>query len=184
MSRIGKKPVALPKGVEVRESKGEVTVKGPKGELALRLPDLVALKIGPSAVTVERTSEGRRASAMHGLARALVNNMVRGVTEGFEKTLQIEGVGYQARIEGQNLILQVGFCNDIVIPIPKGLNVEIPPKTKNVIVRGADKQLLGQFTANVRRVKPPDSYKGKGVRYMGEVVRRKAGKTQAGATGG
>ncbi len=183
MSRIGKKPVPLPKGVEVKESAGVVNVKGPKGELSMALPPLVSMKLDPSAVVIERTEDNRRAMAMHGLARALVNNMVRGVSEGFEKTLQIEGVGYQAKIEGGKLMLQVGYCNDIIFEIPKGVAVELPVKTKNIVIRGADKQVVGQFAAMVRKTRPPDPYKGKGIKYIDEVVKRKAGKAQAGAAG-
>ena len=183
MSRIGKKPVAIPAAVEVKCQGTTVSVKGPKGDLAMDLPPLVSASVEGKVLTVARADATRQSSAMQGLARSLIFNMVHGVSEGFQKTLQIEGVGYQARTEGSNLVLQIGFCHEVVMPIPEGLEVEVPARTKNIHIRGADKQLVGQFAADVRAVRPPEPYKGKGIRYSDEVVRRKAGKAQVGSGG-
>lgn len=180
MSRIGKMPVTVPDGVSLRLAGRSVSVLGPKGSLDLDLPPFVELRVDGNQATVHTVSGDVRASAMQGLARALVRNMVEGVSRGFQKTLQIEGVGYQARVDGNRLILQIGFCHEVVMDVPGDLEVEVPARTKNIIVRGADKQLVGQFAANVRRVRPPEPYKGKGIRYLGETVRRKAGKAQVG----
>jgi large subunit ribosomal protein L6 len=163
------------------EADNVVTVKGPKGELRQVLPPFVKIRLEAGTAFVEQSSDDSRAGAMHGLARSLLSNMVVGVTEGFQRTLHIEGVGYQARIEGGNLVLQIGFCHDVVLAVPEGLDVEIPSRTKTIHIRGIDKQMVGQFAANVRRVRPPEPYKGKGIRYVDEIVRRKAGKAQVAA---
>ena len=181
MSRIGRKPIPLPSTVKMAEADNVVTVKGPKGKLRQVLPPFVKVRLEGDTAFVEQSSDDSRAGAMHGLARSLLNNMVVGVTEGFQRTLHIEGVGYQARIEGGNLMLQIGFCHDVVLAVPEGLDVEIPARTKIIHIRGIDKQKVGQFAANVRRVRPPEPYKGKGIRYVDEIVRRKAGKAQVAA---
>jgi large subunit ribosomal protein L6 len=174
MSRIGTKPVEVPSGVTATVSGRTVSVKGPKGELSRTLPAGVSAKLDQGKVLIAREDDG--AGALHGLSRALVQGMVEGVSKGFEKRLEIVGVSYQAKISGKTLTLQVGFSHPVSFTVPPGLSVECPQPTL-VIIRGADKQLVGQFAAEVRRVRPPEPYKGKGVRYVGETVIQKAGKT-------
>jgi large subunit ribosomal protein L6 len=174
MSRIGTKPVSVPSGVAVTVTGRTVSAKGPKGELSRPLPQGVSARLEGATVVLSREGEADR--ARHGLARALVQGMVEGVSQGFEKRLEVVGVSYQAKISGRTLTLQIGFSHPVVFEVPKGLSVECPQPTL-VIVRGADKQAVGQFAAEVRRVRPPEPYKGKGVRYVGEVVVQKAGKT-------
>jgi len=195
MSRIGKKPIPLPDGVTVAISDGTVEVKGPKGTLSRSVPPPIAVEHDQESkcLTVRRTSEDRSARAMHGLVRALVNNMVIGVTEGFTKELEVIGVGYSAKVQGKKLQVMVGFTKPVEFEIPEGLSVA-EPKTTNITmpgigsvpvtliaISGADKQAVGQFAATVRACRPPEPYKGKGIRYRGEDVRRKAGKAMAGA---
>jgi large subunit ribosomal protein L6 len=177
MSRIGKKPVTVPANVTVSINAGELKVKGPKGELSLAWnPAMtVAYDADTKTINVTRPDDVRQNRALHGLTRALISNMVVGVQTPFEKKLEIVGVGYQATLVGKSLNLQVGFANIIKLPIPVGLNVTCPTPTV-VLVNGIDRAMVGQFAANVRRVRPPEPYKGKGIRYTGEVVRRKAGK--------
>lgn len=174
MSRIGRKPVAVPSSVTVEVTDGAVKVAGPKGALHFHLPAGVTLRTGEGTVHIEAQA-GK--SAVHGLTRALVANMVQGVSVGYEKRLEVVGVGYRAQLKGQTLGLHVGFAHPIDVPIPTGLEVTQEEKNKNmIIVRGSDKGLVGQFAASVRSVQPPEPYKGKGIRYVGEAVRRKAGK--------
>lgn len=182
MSRVGKKPIAIPPGVEVRPEGNLVRVKGPRGELRQELTGPIDVKLDGSLVVVRRRSEDKQSRALHGLYRALVANMVTGVTEGFEKVLEIIGVGYRAEIQEKKLKLHVGYAVPYELDIPEGLEVETGRGTRpgvdyEVRVRGIDKQLVGQFAANVRAVRPPDVYKGKGIRYRGEYVRKLAGKT-------
>ncbi|MBI1934310.1 50S ribosomal protein L6 [Candidatus Peregrinibacteria bacterium] len=175
MSRIGRKPVAVPSGVTVAVAGGDVTVAGPKGTLHFPLPGGVTLRAEEGVVHCEAQA-GR--SAFHGLTRAIVANMVRGVSEGYEKKLEVIGVGYRVQLKGKTLGLHVGFTHPVDIPIPEGLEVTQEEKNKNVlIVRGSDKWLVGQFAASVRSVQPPEPYKGKGIRYVAEIVRRKVGKS-------
>jgi large subunit ribosomal protein L6 len=174
MSRIGTQPVVLPSGVAATVSGRQVSVKGPKGELSRTLPEGVTATLAEGRISIARA--GDEQAALHGLSRALVAGMVEGVSKGFEKRLEIVGVSYQAKVAGKTLTLQVGFSHPVVFPVPAGISVECPQPTL-VIVRGADKQQVGQFAAEVRRVRPPEPYKGKGVRYVGEVVVQKAGKT-------
>jgi len=181
MSRIGKKPVALPKGVDVAVKDGRMVVKGPKGSLDLTLPSGIEAAVKPSEARIQRTAETRECRALHGLVRALLANMVRGVTEGYERKLSITGVGYTGKVEGKSIVLNVGFCEPVKLPIPEGLQVEVPAKTTLIVIRGIDKQKVGEFAARVRKVRPPEPYKGKGIRYDNEVVKRKAGKTVVGA---
>ena len=180
MSRIGKKPIAVPAGVDVKVAGGEITVKGKNGELKLAYhPSMtVAYDTASRNINVTRPDDERQNRALHGLTRSLVNNMVTGVTTYFEKKLEIQGVGYQAAIKGKNVELQVGFANIVKLPIPAGVIVEIPDAT-HVNMKSADKQAVGQFAAIIRGVKPPEPYKGKGMRYEGEVIRRKQGKKTA-----
>ena len=180
MSRIGKKPVAIPAGVKAAVKGQNVAVEGPKGKLAIDAHPLckVAYDEKAKTITVERSGDERLARSVHGLTRSLINNMVQGVVAGFEKKLKVEGIGYQARMDKGAVVLAVGFSHPIHLPVPKGLTVEIPdPAT--IVVKGADKQAVGQFAAEIRLARPPEPYKGKGVRYENEVVRRKEGKSFA-----
>jgi len=178
MSRIGKQPVVIPSGVKVNVANGVVKVEGPKGKLEItHHPDMV-VKTDGKAVTVERPDDARQNRALHGLTRALINNMVVGVSKGYEKKLKIEGVGYQAAMKGKAVELTVGFANRIVLEPPAGVTVAVPDPT-TIVVSGADKQAVGQFAAEVRESKKPEPYKGKGIRYENEVVRRKEGKSFA-----
>ena len=178
MSRIGKAPIPVPGGVTVEEKGRHVTVKGPKGNLEMDVRPEIDVKVEGNQVLVEPNGSGpaRQARAFHGLTRALLNNMVVGVSQGYSKSLEIIGVGWNANAQGQKLTLNIGFCHPVVFDVPQGLSVECPSATK-ITVTGADKQALGQFAAKVRAVRPPEPYKGKGIRYEGEYVRRKAGKT-------
>lgn len=178
MSRIGKQPIALPKGVEVKVANTEVSVKGPKGTLKRQLVDGVKISIedGHANVTVDEAVV--EASALHGLYRALISNMVHGVSNGFEKKLEMIGVGYRAAVQGKFLDVQVGFSHPTKVPIPEGVSVKVDKNTA-ITVSGADKQAVGQFAATVRATRPPEPYQGKGIRYEGEYVRKKAGKAAA-----
>jgi large subunit ribosomal protein L6 len=178
MSRIGKKLISLPSGVKVNVAKGEITVEGKLGKLQYRHRPEIDIKVDTEKNTVvcSRGSEEREIRAYHGLTRALVANMIQGVTEGYEKKLEIQGVGYLGAIQGKTLQLRVGFANEVQKPIPDGLTVTCPDQT-HIVIKGMDKQQVGQFAAEVRAVRKPEPYKGKGIRYDGEVVRRKAGKT-------
>ena len=175
MSRIGKKPIAIPSGVQVTIDGQTVTVKGPKGELAWTLiEDVVPSRDGDNIVLAKR-DESTRAQAMWGLSRTLVNNMVVGVTTGYEQTLELVGVGYRAAMKGQALSMQLGFSHDVDIPAPDGVSFAVPKQTE-IKISGIDKQAVGEIAARIRRIRPPEPYKGKGVRYAGEKVRRKEGK--------
>jgi len=177
MSRIGKAPVVIPKGVKVSSAGGTVTVEGPLGKLPHSVHPAVAVAVDQSAGTlvVTRSAENRQARSLHGLTRALLANMVEGVSKGYEKKLEIVGVGYLAAIQKNVLQLRVGFANELQVPIPPGLTVTCPDQT-HISIKGIDKQLVGQFAAEVRALRKPEPYKGKGIRYEGEQVRRKAGK--------
>jgi large subunit ribosomal protein L6 len=182
MSRIGRMPVPLPSGVSVSITGGEVRVKGPKGELSRSFhPDMQIEREGDCLV-VKRPSDADRHRALHGLTRALLANMVTGVSQGFEKVLEIEGTGYRAGQDGQAVVLEVGYSHPVRIQPPPGVAFEVVERGKRVIVRGADREQVGQSAVEVRQVRPPEPYKGKGIRYANEVVRRKAGK--AGKVGG
>jgi large subunit ribosomal protein L6 len=180
MSRIGKKPLAIPDKVQVAVADHTVKVEGPLGKLSWEFRPEIAVNVDASAkeVRVSRKDESRLARALHGLARSLLRNMIEGVTKGYEKKLEIQGVGYIAAIQNNTLQLRVGYANEVQKPIPQGLQVTCPDQT-HVVVKGIDKQQVGQFAAEVRAVRKPEPYKGKGIRYDGEAVRRKAGKTQA-----
>jgi large subunit ribosomal protein L6 len=177
MSRIGKSPVPLPKGVKAAVEAGNLKVEGPLGKLEQRLHPAVAVDIDQAGgvLKVTRADDDRTSRAVHGLTRALAANMVEGVTKGYEKKLEIVGVGYIAAIQKNTLQLRVGFANELQVPIPAGLNVTCPDQT-HIVVKGIDKQLVGQFAAEVRSLRKPEPYKGKGIRYENEQVRRKAGK--------
>src|SRR5882724_3350580 len=178
MSRIGKKPIPLPDGVKVNVAYSEITVEGKLGKLQYRHRPEITVKVDGDGKTVvcSRQSEEREIRAYHGLTRALIQNMLVGVSQGYEKKLEIQGVGYLGAIQGKTLQLRVGFANEIQKPIPDGLNVTCPDQT-HIVIKGTDKQQVGQFAAEVRAVRKPEPYKGKGIRYDGEQVRRKAGKT-------
>jgi large subunit ribosomal protein L6 len=175
MSRIGKKPIPVPDGVTVSVGPGRVTVNGPRGELNQAFNPAIEIVEEDGRLTVRRPTDRGEHRALHGLTRSLVANMVEGVTEGFEKRLEIQGVGYRARLQGKALELSVGFSHPVSVPAPEGIEFEVPQPTE-VIVRGIDKQLVGETAARIRRVRPPEPYKGKGIRYAGEYVRRKVGK--------
>jgi large subunit ribosomal protein L6 len=176
MSRVGRLPVAIPSGVKVEVKNGDVSVKGPKGSISWAGHPSVNISVEGSEVKVARASEERIARQMHGTARQLVHNMIQGVSEGFTRSLEIVGVGYNAKLQGKSLVLQIGFCHPVDMPVPEGLTVECPSNTK-ITITGVDKQSVGQFAANIRAVRPPEPYKGKGIRYEGEQVRRKAAKS-------
>ena len=175
MSRIGRKPIEVPAGVLVSIDPGRVTVSGPKGELRQQVPQRMTISHEDGTITVTRPTERGEDRALHGLTRTLVANMVEGVTNGFEKRLEIQGVGYRAAMSGTNLELQVGYSHPVRVTPRQGIEFEVPVPTQ-VIVRGIDKQLVGQTAAEIRKVRPPEPYKGKGIRYEGEYVRRKVGK--------
>ena len=175
MSRVGKVPITIPSGVEVRTAGARVTVKGPKGELSRELDPEMILNVSDGVVTVARPSDRPRHRAAHGLTRTLVYNMVIGVSEGFVKNLEIQGVGYRAQMQGSSLVLAVGYSKPVEVAPPTGIEFEVEGTTR-VIVKGISKEAVGQAAADVRKVKPPEPYKGKGIRYQGEYVRRKAGK--------
>jgi large subunit ribosomal protein L6 len=175
MSRIGRQPIEVPAGVLVSVDPGRVTVSGPKGELRTAVPQRMTIEQSDGVITVSRPTERGEDRALHGLTRTLVANMVEGVTNGFEKRLEIQGVGYRAAMSGTNLELQVGYSHPVRITPRQGIEFEVPAPTQ-VVVRGIDKQLVGQTAAEIRKVRPPEPYKGKGIRYEGEFVRRKVGK--------
>ena len=175
MSRIGQSPIPIPSGVNVGLSGDRVTVNGPKGELQRSIPEGISLKQEEGELKVERATEQREVKALHGLVRSLVNNMVLGVTEGYSKALEIQGVGYRATLKGKDIELAVGFSHPVTIKAPDGISFEVPTPTR-IVVAGIDKELVGQTAAEIRAVRKPEPYKGKGIRYEGEYVRRKAGK--------
>jgi large subunit ribosomal protein L6 len=175
MSRIGKRPIPVPQKVTVAITGQHVAVKGPKGELARTLPAEVEIVQSGEEILVNRRNESRPARQRHGLSRTLVANMVEGVSQGFQRRLEIQGVGYRAQVQGRNLILSVGYSHPVEIAPPDGIQLAVENNT-NVLVSGIDKELVGNISAKIRAVRPPEPYKGKGIRYSGEVVRRKAGK--------
>ncbi len=176
MSRVGKKPIPLPAGVKVEVKDGMVAVKGQKGALQRPLLESIEVDVADSAVTLKRTSDDKRARSYHGLMRSLVANMVEGVSKGFEKKLEIVGIGYRSELHGKNLALYLGYSHPIDFPLPEGISAEIEKQTL-VTIKGIDKELVGQIAAKIRDLRKPDPYKGKGVKYAGEVLRKKAGKT-------
>lgn len=180
MSRIGKTPITVPAGVTVTIENNFVTVKGPKGELSRQINKNMKLTLDNGVLTVERPSDEKEDRAMHGLSRTLINNMIIGVTQGFSKTLEINGVGYRAAKQGQNINFTLGFSHPVVKEPPAGITFEVPAPNK-IVVSGADKEVVGAVAAEIRTLRPPEPYKGKGIRYEGEFVRRKIGK--AGAKG-
>jgi large subunit ribosomal protein L6 len=176
MSRVGKKPIAVPSGVTVSTAGAAVTVKGAKGQLSMPIPRGISISQEGSIVTLARATEAKQMRALHGMARAILQNMVDGVTTGYSRRLDIVGVGYKAEMRGTRLILTLGFSHPIVLAAPPDVKIETPAPTQ-IVVTGIDKQLVGQIAAKIRSYRPPEPYKGKGVKYFGEIVRRKAGKT-------
>ncbi|QMS85193.1 50S ribosomal protein L6 [Candidatus Xianfuyuplasma coldseepsis] len=176
MSRIGKKPITLPQGVEVTIDNHTVTVKGPKGTLEGTFNNELAISVDNNELLVERPNDSKFMRSIHGTTRALINNMITGVSDGFKKQLKMIGVGYRAQLQGNKLVILAGYSNPVEMDIPEGITVDVPKNT-DIIVSGIDKQLVGEFSANVRKVRPPEPYLGKGIRYVDEYVRRKEGKT-------
>jgi large subunit ribosomal protein L6 len=175
MSRIGRKPIPLPEAVTVEIAPGQVAVKGPRGELNQRLSPDMTVEQADSEVTIQRPTDRGEHRALHGLTRSLIANMVEGVTNGFEKQLEIQGVGYRAQLKGKNLEMALGYSHPVTVEPPEGIEFEVPQPTE-IVVRGIDKQLVGQVAADIRKRRPPEPYKGKGIRYRGEHVARKVGK--------
>jgi large subunit ribosomal protein L6 len=175
MSRIGRAPITLPAGVEIDIGPGRVGVKGPRGTLEQTVPHEMTVSVDEGVVTVTRPTDRGPHRSLHGLTRTLVANMVEGVTNGYEKRLEIQGVGYRAALRGSSIELLLGFSHPVIVEPPAGIEFEIPAPTQ-IVVRGIDKQSVGQVAADIRRLRPPEPYKGKGIRYAGEVVRRKVGK--------
>lgn len=179
MSRIGKLPVTIPSGVEVELNGANVKVKGPKGTLQREFTSYVVIKKEGDKVLVTPTSEEKFVRALHGTTRAVINNMVIGVSEGFQRILEIVGVGYKAEMQGKNLVINVGFSHPVFVDPPEGIEFSVAEKNRQVTVKGINKEVVGQIAAEIRKIRPPEPYKGKGIRYQGERVRRKAGKTAA-----
>ncbi len=176
MSRIGKMPITVPAGVDISVEDGLVTVKGPKGEIKQNVAKNMTFNTQDGVLTVSRPSDTKQDKSMHGLTRKLISNMVIGVTEGFSKDLEIIGVGYRASKEGKKLVLNVGYSHPVEMPDPEGIETSVEGNTK-ITVKGIDKQLVGEHAANIKKVRPPEPYKGKGIRYLGEYVKIKEGKT-------
>ncbi len=177
MSRVGRKPVVLPKGVTIAVKEGAVNVKGPKGELKRVIPLGVSLKSSATELLVERADDSRENRSKHGMLRALVANMVKGVSEGFERKLEINGVGYRAEVAGQKLNMALGFSHPVVFDLPKGIAAKVDKNL--VILSGIDREMLGETASKIRAIRPPEPYKGKGIKYVEEVIKRKVGKTGA-----
>ncbi|MDA8086587.1 MAG: 50S ribosomal protein L6 [Nitrospiraceae bacterium] len=177
MSRIGKKPVAIPSGVNVKLDGRNVSVKGPKGELAWEVPFRISVNLADGSLIVGRGDDNRQTRALHGLARSLIQNMVTGVSKGFEKALEITGVGYRAQVQGGKVVFSLGYSHPVEYELPEGISAEVDKKQTSLTLRGTDKQKLGQVAADMKALRWPDAYKGKGVRYAGEHIKLKAGKT-------
>lgn len=176
MSRVGKMPIQVPEGVEVKIKGAHVRVKGPLGELAHTFPAAMKISMADDVITVERSSEERFDRSMHGTTRSLINNMVVGVSDGYQKVLEVEGVGYRAELRGETLVLNVGFSHPVEVAPPEGITFQVDDRNREITVKGYDKQVVGEIAANIRKIRPPEPYKGKGIRYQGEHIRRKAGK--------
>jgi large subunit ribosomal protein L6 len=181
MSRIGKKPILIPAGVEIKMEGNIISVKGPKGEISHKIRPEVKVEKKEDKIFVLNQEETKLSKSLWGLTRILIFNMIKGVTIGFEKKLEIQGIGFKAAVEGENLVLNVGFTEPVKMKIPQ--NIKISVEKNIIIISGIDKELVGQFTANIRKVKPPEPYKGKGIRYVNETVRRKVGKKVVTTTG-
>ena len=180
MSRIGRMPVVIPSGVEVNIDGSLVRVTGPRGEMSRTFPVAMGIEIADGQVLVKRPTDERMHRALHGMTRALINNMVVGVSTGFEKILEVNGVGYRAEVSGTTLMLYVGYSHPVKVEPPEGIRFDVDAKTRQIKVQGYDKELVGQVAADIRKVRPPEPYKGKGIKYLSEKIRRKAGKTGKG----
>lgn len=180
MSRIGRKPIAVPQGVEVKIDGNNVTVKGPKGTLHSTINPVITVKQEGDEIIVTRPNDGKQARSLHGLSRTLVANMVQGVTEGYKKELEIHGIGYRAAKQGKDLVMNLGYSHQVIMPEIEGITIEVPEATK-IVVNGIDKQAVGQFAAEIREKRRPEPYKGKGIRYVGEYVKQKEGKAGKGS---
>ena len=180
MSRIGKKPITIPAGVDVKINGSEVTVKGPKGELKNTFNPDINIAIEGTEIIVTRPSDVKEHRALHGLTRTLIANMVEGVTNGYTKELEVNGVGYRVQKQGKDLVMNLGYSHQVIMPEVAGITIEVPAPNK-IVISGADKQQVGQFAAEVRENRPPEPYKGKGIKYVGEYIRRKEGKATKGA---
>lgn len=178
MSRIGRAPIPIPAGVEVKVDRGQVLVKGPKGVLEQHVPEGISVEVTDGVVRVSRSGDTKKIRALHGLMRSLLANMVKGVSEGFEKGLEIVGVGYRAAVQGRELQLSLGYSHPVIYPIPEGIEISVDKQTR-ITVKGIDKQKVGQVAAEIRGFRRPEPYKGKGIRYIDEQVRKKAGKAKA-----
>ena len=176
MSRIGRMPVEVPKGVSVDIKGTYVRVKGPKGQLEHTFPASMKISLKEGMVIVERPSDERTHRALHGMTRAIINNMVVGVDKGFEKVLEINGVGYRAELDGSNLVINVGYSHPVIVEPPDGITFEVEPRARLIKIQGYDKAVVGQVAADIRKIRPPEPYKGKGIKYIDERIRRKAGK--------
>ncbi len=179
MSRIGKKPISVPAGVDINIDGSTVTVKGPKGTLSSSFNSDMDIRLEGAEITVTRPTDNKNHRALHGLTRTLISNMVEGVTSGFSKTLEIEGVGYRAAKQGSNIVMNLGYSHQVIMPEKEGITVDVPAPNR-IVVNGIDKQKVGQFAAEVREKRPPEPYKGKGIRYQGEHIIRKEGKAGKG----
>ncbi len=180
MSRIGRKPIVIPAGVEVKIDGQNVSVKGPKGTLNSTIHPMITAKVENGEVVVTRPNDEKEARSLHGLTRTLIANMVEGVTNGFKKELEIQGVGYRAAKQGKDLVMNLGFSHQVIVPETDGITIEVPDPMK-IVINGIDKQRVGQFAAEVREKRPPEPYKGKGIRYVGEYIIRKEGKAGKGS---
>lgn len=180
MSRIGRMPIEIPAGVDVKVNGTEVTVKGPKGELKDSFHQDITIAVEGNVINVTRPTDNKEHRALHGLTRTLVANMVEGVTKGFSKELEVQGVGYRVAKQGKDLVMNLGYSHQVIVPEIDGISIEVPNPNK-IIISGANKQMVGQFAAEVREKRPPEPYKGKGIRYAGEYVRRKEGKAGKGS---
>ena len=180
MSRIGKKPIAIPAGVTVENNANLITVKGPNGTLTMQAHELMNVKIEGAEVIVERPNDEAQARSLHGLTRTLIYNMVVGVTEGFKKELEVNGVGFRVQLQGSKLVMNLGFSHQVIMDAPEGIKIEVPSPNK-IIVSGADKERVGQFAAEIRMKRKPEPYKGKGIKYANEHIRRKEGKAGKGS---
>ena len=181
MSRIGKKPITIPQDVKVETKDSAITVSGPKGSLNWQFSPRINIEIKESQLLVKRQSDIKLDKSLHGLCRARIFNMIKGVIDGYTKELEIVGVGFRAQVQGSNFTLQLGFSHPVIFPVPEGIKIETPKQTQ-IVIRGMDKEIVGEVAAEIRAIFPPEPYKGKGIRYLGEYIKKKIGKAQATAT--